>query len=230
VVVAARLCDGAGPGQIHATATTVDLAAGRGFRTTELGRKTLKGIDGDVAVLEVEPRIERHASTTPIFTRNGDSWNIRFADTSVSVRHSKGISDLATLVSATGQDVDVVVLMDGGAAPTRSTGVQMIDETSIIAYRRRLGEIERALDDADLAGDAEGSARLEVEKTALLNELRSASGLGGRTRRIGDDVERARKAVSGRIRDAIRRICEADPALGSHLAETISTGRTCRYR
>jgi len=230
VVVAARLCDAAGAGEIHATATVADLAAGRGFRTVDLGRKSLKGIDGDVAVLEVEPRIERRDPTIPHFERDGDHWTIGFGGSAVSVRHSKGVSDLATLVSTAGQDVDVTILMDGTAGPARSTGAAMIDETSIAAYRRRLGEIERALDAADEASDSERSAELEEEKTALLDELRAATGLGGRTRRIGDDVERARKAVSGRIRDAIDRIAEAGPALGSHLSETVSTGRTCRYR
>jgi len=227
VVVAARLCDGAGAGEIHTTATVVDLAAERGFRKFELGSRTLKGVRGEVVVLEVEPLIEQSDSATPRFTRDGDRWNIRFAGTSVRVRHSKGISDLATLVASTGQDVDVVTLMGGHA---RATGAQMIDDTSLRAYRKRLGEIERALDEADTAGNSESSAGLEDEKTALLRELRAATGLGGRTRRIGDDVERARKAVSGRIRDAISRIGKEDSSLGSHFAETVTTGRHCRYR
>jgi len=230
VVIAARLCDAAGAGEIHATTTVADLTAGRGFRTIGLGRKSLKGITGDVAVVEVEPRLEPHDPTVPHFERHGDNWSIDFDGSTVSVRHSKGISDLAALVGAAGHDVDVTILMDGIGGPARSTGEAMIDETSISAYRKRLGEIEREFDAADRAADSERSAELETEKTALLDELRAATGLGGRTRRIGDDVERARKAVSGRIRDAIGRITEAGPALGSHLSETISTGRTCRYR
>ena len=63
----------------------------------------------------------------------------------------------------------------------------------------------------------------------LIEQLRAASGLGTRTRRMGDDVERARKAVSGRIRAAIDRIAESDPSLSDHLRETIKTGRYCRY-
>ena len=84
------------------------------------------------------------------------------------------------------------------------------------------------------AGRAEAAkaflAALDDERAALLVELRSASGLGGRTRRLGDDVERARKAVSGRIRDAIGRLGETHPALSAHLSEHVTTGRVCRYR
>ena len=43
------------------------------------------------------------------------------------------------------------------------------------------------------------------------------------------DAERARKAVTARIRDAIRRIGAAHPDLGAHLDRTVRTGTTCRY-
>jgi hypothetical protein len=42
-------------------------------------------------------------------------------------------------------------------------------------------------------------------------------------------AERARKAVTARIRDAIRRITDAHPELGAHLDRTVRTGTTCRY-
>jgi len=230
VVVAARLCDGAGAGAIHATATVIDLTAGRGFRSRELGPQSLKGIEGHVSVLDVEALSPRVDPDTPRFTRDSDSWDIEYGGNSIRVRHSKGIADLEALVSAEGRDIDVVDLMDGADAPARSTGMHLVDDAGIAAYRRRLGEIERALDHADLKADSEMSAALEDEKTALLAELRAATGLGGRRRHIGDDVERARKAVSGRIRDAIGKLGQVDPALGSHFSETITTGRICRYR
>jgi hypothetical protein len=56
-----------------------------------------------------------------------------------------------------------------------------------------------------------------------------AVGLGGRARRLGDQTERARKAVSARIHDAIARIDRAHPALGRHLHQTVVTGTFCSY-
>ncbi|HJR24110.1 MAG TPA: hypothetical protein VJ804_01445, partial [Acidimicrobiales bacterium] len=55
-------------------------------------------------------------------------------------------------------------------------------------------------------------------------------GLGGRSRRIGDPVERARKTVSTRIRRAIAQIGRAHPELGRHLERSIDTGAWCAYR
>lgn len=228
VVIASRLCDLAGAGQIRASNTAVELAAGRGFRTVDLGAATLKGLDDPVRSFDVEPLASR--SESPAFTRDGQNWLVTFRGTDAVVRHSKGIGDIVTLVEHKGQDVPAGVLMDGPDALPRSGGDDILDPTAIAAYRRRLGDIEDELDAADVAGDAATSDALETERTALLDELRAASGLGGRTRRMGDDVERARKAVSGRIRDAINRIAEVHPELGIHLAESVSTGRECRYR
>ncbi|HJV15248.1 MAG TPA: hypothetical protein VJ625_15270 [Propionibacteriaceae bacterium] len=64
----------------------------------------------------------------------------------------------------------------------------------------------------------------------LLAELRRAMRPGGRARPLGSTTaERARKAVTARIRDAIGRISEALPELGTHLDRTVRTGITCRY-
>ncbi len=37
-------------------------------------------------------------------------------------------------------------------------------------------------------------------------------------------------AVTRRIKDAIARISQADPALGEHLSLSVRTGRFCSYR
>lgn len=228
VVIASRLCDLATSGQIRASSTAVDLASGRGFRTTHLGAAALKGIDAEVASYDVEPLAA--SGDTPTFSREGQNWRVAFRGTDAVVRHSKGVGDLAMLVEQRGTDVSAVVLMDGPDAAPRSGGDEMLDPAAITAYRRRLGEIEDELDRADETGDAAASEQLEAERTALLDELRTASGLGGRTRRMSDDVERARKAVSARVRDAINKIGEVHTELAIHLAESVTTGRECRYR
>jgi len=43
-------------------------------------------------------------------------------------------------------------------------------------------------------------------------------------------MERARKAVTNRIRESIARIAKQHPALGRHLANGIQTGLHCVYR
>ena len=77
--------------------------------------------------------------------------------------------------------------------------------------------------------DLHRAERLHDERDALLHELNQAIGPGGRPRRLGSESERARKAVTGRIRDSIARIAQLHPALAAHLDRAISTGTACRY-
>ncbi|MGH3240902.1 MAG: hypothetical protein ACRDNL_11005, partial [Spirillospora sp.] len=64
----------------------------------------------------------------------------------------------------------------------------------------------------------------------LLNELRAAAGLAGRTRRLGDEAERARKTVTARIKDTLRKLDQRHPELAAHLRDAVSTGSSCGYR
>ena len=74
------------------------------------------------------------------------------------------------------------------------------------------------------------AADLDHERDALLTELRAAAGLAGRTRRLGDEAERARKTVTARIRDTLRKLDGQHPELAAHLRESVSTGATCVYQ
>jgi len=56
-----------------------------------------------------------------------------------------------------------------------------------------------------------------------------AVGLGGRDRRAASHAERARLNVTRAIRAAMAGLARANPALGTHLAATIRTGRYCSY-
>jgi hypothetical protein len=67
------------------------------------------------------------------------------------------------------------------------------------------------------------------EQEFLAAELAGALGLGGRARLEADPVERARKAVSMRIRTALKAIGEVNPGLARHLARSVATGRLCAY-
>ena len=93
-----------------------------------------------------------------------------------------------------------------------------------------MAELDEEADRAALDGDDEGRARAEEERSFLLAELGAAYGLGGRARRSGAAAEKARGAVTWRIRDAIRRIDEVHPGLGAHLRNSVRTGTFCRYQ
>ena len=144
----------------------------------------------------------------------------------------KGLHDLATLVSRPGTPVPAVRLLAAGAGvelePTTGSD-EVLDERARSAYRTRLRELEDDIADARADGDAGRTGRLEDEREFLLRELSAALGLGGRSRRLGDESERARKAVTMRLRDVVARLDDPLPALARHLRAALRTGRVCSY-
>jgi hypothetical protein len=98
-----------------------------------------------------------------------------------------------------------------------------------VQYKERIAELEQDIDDADGRGDGEASVNARRELDALVDQLTAAYGLGGRPRRIPDRIERARKAITRRIRDAIVRVGRAHPSLGRHLDVSVRTGVFCAY-
>jgi hypothetical protein len=74
------------------------------------------------------------------------------------------------------------------------------------------------------------SYRYQVELDQLIDQLTAAVGHGGRRRRAADSAERARSSVTHRIRSSIRQLERLHPALGRHLAHSITTGLYCCYR
>jgi hypothetical protein len=64
----------------------------------------------------------------------------------------------------------------------------------------------------------------------LIDHLTAALGLGKKTRSSGGTVERARSAVTHRIRATIGKVEKVHPNLGRHLRHAINTGVYCSYR
>jgi hypothetical protein len=145
------------------------------------------------------------------------------------MRDTKGMRDLARLLARPDADIHVLDLVAEGPTVRSDAPGDPIDGTARDQYRARLAEIERELADADDRADVARSEQLHAERDALISELSGAYGIGGRARRRSDSAERARSAVTQRIRDAIGRIEAADPALGNHLRRAVRTGTFCAY-
>jgi tetratricopeptide (TPR) repeat protein len=161
------------------------------------------------------------------FRRADGSWLVGFDGTVAHLADAKGLHDIATLLAVPARPVHVFALL-GRAVP--ATGADpVLDRTAVVRFRERLAHLDRELDEADDAGDAPRCARITQERAALLAELQAASGLGGRSRRLGDETERARKTVSARVRDALRRVERVHPALAAHLRSSLQLGTTCIY-
>jgi tetratricopeptide (TPR) repeat protein len=163
--------------------------------------------------------------------RDGDVWHVRYAGTTTIVKHGKGVADLAVLLAAPGREVHVSELESVPRDALGSSAGAALDRRAVAEYKARLAELTEELDDAELAHDVGRIERARTEHDALVRELTRSLGLGGRSRAAGSEpVERLRKAVSARIRDAIRRIEAVHPQLGRHLSHAVRTGVFCSYQ
>jgi hypothetical protein len=166
-------------------------------------------------------------TTGNVFRSDGAVWTVGFAGSAVHLPDAKGLRDVATLLAVPGQPVHVFTLL-GRTAP--ATGADpVLDEQAKAAFKARLVELDAEIDEAALWQDPERAERAKAERDALLRELATAAGLGGRDRRLGDEVERARKTVTARIREALRRIERVHPPLAAHLHSSLHTGTSCSY-
>jgi hypothetical protein len=202
---------------------TAHLAAARETYQRQGTPALLRRIDG----------IAPQPAAAARFQRIGATWQLRWQGRETSVPDAKGCHDLAVLLARPGQPVPAVDLVaTAGGPPAESVGGThgpVLDDTARRAYRQRLGVLDRDLAEAEADGAAERVERIRAERDMLAHELAAALGLGARPRLAGDPADRARKAVTMRIRAAIRTIDAQDPALARHLTNAIRTGRLCSY-
>ncbi|KOX14528.1 ATPase [Saccharothrix sp. NRRL B-16348] len=185
-----------------------------------------QGAPADVVALE-SGTASSPERTVREFRRDGDVWALSYGGVTVRMPDSKGLRDLHVLLGSPGEPVAAVALLAPEAvASARLGGDPVLDDEAKSRYRRRLAQLD---DEIDRAFDDDRAAALDRERAALLDELRAAAGLAGRTRRLGDEAERARKAVTARIRDTLRKLDDRHPGLAAHLRDTVSTGATCVY-
>ena len=190
------------------------------------------------------PALSRHEES--LFLRQGDYWTIGYQGRIALLKATRGLHYLAWLLRNPGREFHVseligqiigrpLVLGKGGPATNAWQGGLLSDAGPILdaqakaEYRHRLDDLREDLEEAERFNDPTRAERARDEMDALAAQLASAVGLGGRNRRSGSEAERARSAVTKRMKSSIKRIGEAIPSLGSHLATRVRTGYFCSY-
>ena len=206
--------------------------------------RTLMGSD-----LAARPR-EGTDPQNGLFLQEGDYWRIEFSGRSIAMKGGKGLVYLKRLLAEPEREIHALDLAADIAEPGANgeTGVHAgqapeglsigrlgdagdtLDSRARDSYRERIEDLKGELSEAESFGDRERARCKRTEIETLATELGRAYGLGGRARREADVAERARKAVTSRIRDTITRIGKENPELARHLENTIRTGILCSYR
>lgn len=186
-----------------------------------------------LATLEAGPAAGSRAAplVRARFRRDGALWELAYAERVVQLPDARGLRDIGHLLARPGQPVSVLELIGGasGATPI-DRGPPALDERARREISRELRRLDEEEAEAEAAGDGEKAALIREQRQALAEAVARDLGLGGRSRRLGDPVERARKTVSVRIRRTIAAIGRAHPELGRHLERSIDTGTWCAYR
>jgi len=190
-------------------------------------------LDAAFEFLEIDDTAEpaREKGAEAELVRTGDVWSIGWGGSRQHLKHAKGLADIATLVQNPGTGIAALTLAEG--IPNVASGVTnqpLLDDQARREFRQRLRDIDAELGEAEAHGDLARQSKLSDERQALLSELSAAAGLGMRRRAFPSDAERARKAVTARLRDAIARVRSIHPSLGEHLDGAIITGLTCVYK
>ncbi len=165
--------------------------------------------------------------------REGDTWRIEHDARVVRVKDSRGMQLLARLVERPGEEIHVLALAsdeEGTSLHDTGAGGELVDARARREYKARLDDLDEEIAEAERMSDAGRLDKLTREKVALEAEVKRALGLGGKARAAAGSVsERARVNVQRRLKDAIARIAEHDPAVGRFFEKSVRTGTFCRF-
>ncbi len=145
----------------------------------------------------------------------GDAWLVGTVDDPVRLRDARGLRDIARLLAAPRKPVHVTDLIH----PVE--GQPLLDAGARAEYESRLGDLAVEAVEAARDGDLVRAALARAERDAIVTALEGHDG--------GDVFERARRAVTTRIRISLDHVEQAAPAIGGHLRTAIRTGTFCSY-
>ncbi|MBL9016514.1 MAG: AAA family ATPase [Myxococcales bacterium] len=199
-------------------ATGHEARASEELQRAEIAASTL----GLTLMLRHEPPRGR----TCVLRREGELWTVRFRRDAFRLKDSIGVGYLARLLGARPSELHVLELSGQDGA---SSGMPVLDPRAKAELKARLADLDDQVADAEARGDRERARRAREEIDAIAEELALAVGIGGRDRRAGSEVERARMRVTKAIKAVIRRIADHDAELADHLDHSLKTGAYCSY-
>jgi len=184
-----------------------------------------------------------------VFRKEGYSWLIVFEGKRIIMEDYKGLQDIKELLlkpykSISSKDLflrnstlkiseisqskisDFAEIEEGFTEETFQ-GFDINDGKK--DFTRDIQELENEIEEAKKNNDIGKIELLNQEREFFLESLSKNTGLGGRKRKMGDDSERFRKAVSKRINDALKKIKKEHNTLWQHL-DKIDRGYICKYK
>ena len=164
----------------------------------------------------------------PAFILKGEVWEMNYKNGTINLKDAKGYHDIHSLLSRPFHEFHCMDLM--GAVINASNATELIDDRAKAAYLKKLNELQSEIDEAEAMNQPAVLTSLREKQAALQDHLTRSLAIGGKTRKVGASVEKARSAITWRIRNAVKKIIHAHPELGNHLSKSIKTGTYCAYK
>ncbi|HYF66526.1 MAG TPA: tetratricopeptide repeat protein [Ohtaekwangia sp.] len=158
--------------------------------------------------------------------KESDLWCITFEGKSLRIAEVKGLCDIVKLLENPEKPFHCTELIGAGLQEENQF---LFDAKAKRQYQKKIQELKEELKSAEEDNDLERMSSRQREYEFLMDHLSTSLGLGGRIRKSQGSVDKARSAVTWRIRNAIQRIDKCHPALGKHLSVSIKTGMFCSY-
>ena len=162
-----------------------------------------------------------------VFRGEDGLWTIDYDGTGARLTELKGFHDIARLLAQPGEPLHCLELF--GPSVSNDSADEVLDTRARREYRRRIEELQMELEQAEVDNDPARADSAREELDGVIEQLAKATGLGGRSRKMNTAAERARSAVTWRIRSAIKKVRAAHPRLGQHFSNSIRTGNFCVY-
>ena len=175
-----------------------------------------------------------------LFLRQHDYWIIRYQGVTAFLKAMRGLYYLSVMLREPGREFHVLELVPHPMDPSGPSAVAangrvrrglyaaipVLDAKAKAALKSRLDDLRLVLNEAERFHDLQRKTEAETELQAIAEYLASVI---GKEHKGSADAERARCAVTKSIKKATKKIGDAIPSLGCHLAARIKTGYFCSY-
>ncbi|WP_420601343.1 tetratricopeptide repeat protein [Flagellimonas sp.] len=165
-------------------------------------------------------------STKGSFVNTGELWELDYSGESALLKDSKGLHDIAKLLEQPEKQIHCAELM---GSVLESEGADVIDGKAMKDYKSKIQALQSDILDAEEMGHTSKAEEFRTAYETLLNHLSQVTGMSNKTRKTGSSLEKARSAVTWRIRSSIKKIEKVHPKLAKHLTNSIKTGTFCSY-
>ena len=151
-----------------------------------------------------------------------------FESKTVFLPDKKGYYDLAQLLNSQNEKISAMELI--GSRLLTEHKARVLDQKALDSYKQKLQSLQEDIAVFDERNDYENLRKSQEEYDELIQFISRSMNLKGQPKKFADNADKARSAVTWRIRHAIKTIKEVHPDLSDHLSSSISTGHFCSYR